>query len=173
MSLISFYMTPTDIGAVLRAVEEAESLRCYIAGHADGSAVYSTAAEIPNLGVADSESGISCTTFVVAAEATPVHIRRIPAGFSFMDQLINPDTVTLTAAGVWESSTIIEGRVATAYGTPPSQKLMRRFKSVISKRSTKYYSRWVGTEALALARKGYRLTAAIQSPAASNLRIDS
>ena len=81
-----------------------------------------------------------------------------------MDQLANPDTVTLTPGGVWTQDIVLYGRVATASDSKASQELMRRFACAIKKQFTKIRAFYVGPKARELLDKGKRLTIAAQSP---------
>jgi len=97
------------------------------------------------------------------------------AGETFrIDQLLNPDTVVLTPAGVRSEEVVLHGRVATVSNSQPAQRLMRLFSKAFRKhRFEKIRAFWVGPEARALLRAGTRLTISVQSPREFDLSDES
>jgi hypothetical protein len=176
MKYIHFYATRGDMLPVLEAVERDGPLQ-YVRTGNELSPDFETflhGADIPNLGTADRETGSGCKAFLVTTTAVPITVRSRPGigGVEryYMDQLVNPDTVCFTPAGIWGDDFVLNGRVATISDTPVPRDIMKRFYSAIRKRFTKVRAFWVGPEALALLGAGKRLTIAAQSPREFDLR---
>ncbi|MGO8996410.1 MAG: hypothetical protein ACLQVI_24105 [Polyangiaceae bacterium] len=169
MKQILFFATGNDLLPVLEEVERVGPLHYARMGQfpKPEPETFSRGGELPRLGQATAESAISSEAYLVSEVAMQVHVRRIegPGGAErfAVDQLANPDTVTLTPAGVWRGNVILHGRVATVSESPQSQALMRRFKRALEGRFTKVKAFWVGANALALLDAGKRLTIGAQS----------
>jgi hypothetical protein len=88
-----------------------------------------------------------------------------------MDQLVNPDTIEFTPAGMWNEEIVLHGRVATASDTPGSKELMKHFRSALKKHFVKVNAFYVGTSALQLLKQGKRLTLSLQTPRAFDLKL--
>ncbi|XVJ59925.1 MAG: hypothetical protein HEQ23_11200 [Tepidisphaera sp.] len=88
-----------------------------------------------------------------------------------LDQLHNPDTVVLTPAGMWKDDVLLHGLVSTVSDSPIAKEIMKLFAAAIKKQFVKVRSFWVGPDALALLKRGKRLTIAAQSPAEFDLKI--
>ena len=136
---------------------------------------YYTGIDIPHLGVANNESAISCQTFLVAKSSLSIKVGRTAekaaSDHSSVDQLLNPDTVTFTPAGLWKPGILLHGRIATVSGSTASQALMTTFYSTIKEHFTKIKAFWVGRNARNLLDCGKRLTIAEQSPREFDLKI--
>jgi hypothetical protein len=124
--------------------------------------------EIPNLGVADRETGSVCKAFLVTKATVPITVQSMKGASGvqryLMDQLLNPDTVTLTPAGMWGDRVVLQGVVGTASDSAVSLELMKKFNSAFRESFSKMQGRFVGPQALALFHAGKRLTIAEQSP---------
>jgi hypothetical protein len=170
MKRIPFFALKDDILSVLEAVERGGPLQYVRTGNQlrPDFETFLRGADIPNLGVANRETGSSCDSFLVTRTTVPIGIRSLKGANGLqrylMDQLLNPDTVGLTPAGRWGEDIILEGIVGTASDSPASQELMRKFNSAFKKSFTKVQGRFVGPQALALFKAGKRLTQAAQSP---------
>jgi hypothetical protein len=81
-----------------------------------------------------------------------------------MDQLLNPDSVTLTPGGTRGANIVIAGRVATASDSVASADLMKAFETAFRNTFGKIKAFRVGPEAERLLDSGARLTVATQSP---------
>jgi len=81
-----------------------------------------------------------------------------------IDQLVNPDTITFTAGGLWNGEILLHGRFGTASESKSSQELLKRFGDAIATEFTKINAFYVGSNALELLKRGTRLTIAEQSP---------
>jgi hypothetical protein len=170
MRQIVFFATKDDLLPMLCVVEAHASLNYALAGNFQkpGLEEYSNGAEIPNLGRATCESAVSSDTYLVYPRSLPIEVRVLEgdggAKRYCVDQLLNPDTVGFTPAGVWNDEVMLYGRVATASDSAGSQALMRRFHTAIKKRFARVKGYYVGTQAYALLKAGKRLTIAEQSP---------
>jgi hypothetical protein len=76
----------------------------------------------------------------------------------------------LSPGGEFTAQTIISGRVATLYGDPRIQKIMRKLASLTKKHFTRVNVYWLGPDALEKLRAGARLTLNIYASADFNLR---
>jgi hypothetical protein len=105
---------------------------------------------------------------LVCDRATNVNVRAFKGNGGIdrfcVDQLLNPNTVTFTPAGVWNEDILLDGRVATVSQTPASQELMKRFQKAITKYFTKIRAFYVGPEAHAMLKAGKRLAIGADSP---------
>lgn len=170
MKPILFFALKADLLAVLATVESSKSLKYTkmgISAKRDLQWLVSGGA-IPNLGVADADSSIACETYLVTELPIAVEIRHIRQSdgtvkFS-VDQLMNPDTVTLSAGGERAGDVILHGRIASASDSIKSQEMMKSFSSAFRKHFRKVKSYWVGPNAYARLEGGARLTAAVASP---------
>lgn len=128
---------------------------------------YLEAANIPALGIADRATGSVCRSYLVTRRTTqvaPRHIRDTSGEVrTCIDQLNNPDSVTLTAAGEWDGI-ILAGRVATTSSTVLSRSLMNAFSKACRLHFTKVRAFWMGPEALVHFRGGTRCTISALSP---------
>jgi hypothetical protein len=132
------------------------------------SETFAYGAEIPNLGKATADSAINCESFLVTRCPMSLKVRSIKASAGVerfcVDQLLNPDSVTFTPAGLWDEQVVLHGRVATVSASGLSQELMKQFSSAFAKYFSKIKAFFVGTKALALLDAGKRLTISVQSP---------
>ncbi len=166
---VPFFALEGDLLPVLEAVERDGGLVYVRTGHnPEGLERFTRGAEIPGLGEADQATGSVCGAFLVVAPGTPVTIRpvKLDAGGTnhLVDQLLNPDSVVITPAGLWRGSVLLPGRVATASRSSSAQLLMRRFRRAFSRHFTKLKAYRMGPLALAMLRSGGRLTHSAQSP---------
>jgi hypothetical protein len=170
MSSIYFFATREDWLPVIRAVEAGEALK-YVSTETSPAPhfkTYSSAADIPTLGRATSESGVTSDSYLVMLASLEPQSRQ--AGhpgrevWYLMDQLINPDTLTFIPAGVWNGDVLLSGSLDTAWDTDISKALMKRFQKEIRRRFKKIKSDWVGPEAERWLDAGKRLTGAQQQP---------
>src|SRR5262249_29500559 len=136
--------------------------------------VFDCGAQLPNLGRATAHSSVGCETYLVCNRETPVKLRRFQTvhGTTIcVDQLVNPDTVGFTPAGILNEGIVLHGRVATVSDSKPAQDLMRRFHSAIKKSFAKIKAFYVGPNARALWERGARLTISAQSPREFDLTV--
>ena len=174
---IPFFALKDDLLAVLEAVESSGPLDYIRAGVFETANIesFGRGADIPDLGIADSSTGSNCASFLVVTRGTSINIRPINlimGGRRYaVDQLINPESVTLTPAGLWGEGTILSGSIATASKSSVSQELMKRFYVAIRKRFSRIKAYYVSTKACELLERGSRLTDSAQSPSEYDLTI--
>lgn len=165
-----FFMNRADLIDLLIAVEKIEPLTYVRTGayrKDDPIDRYETGLDIPWLGEATHESSTGCDTFLVVPRGIDVLVRPEQTRSStlgFVDQLVNHESLTFTGAGMHRSGVMIHGRVATAYTSPLTKKLMNRFRSALRRQCKRIKAFYVGTEAEKLWLRGTRLTLALQSP---------
>lgn len=163
---------------MLEGFEAPGPLKYVLAGTSDSSAylTFPRGIDIPEIGTASNESAINCTSFLVCSSDVQIRVRRLPltggkTRFA-IDQLSNPETITFSPGGLWESDLLLHGRVATASESKASEALMRRFQTALQKTFTKVKAFYVGPQALMLLRSGRRLTISVQSPREFDLKLD-
>jgi hypothetical protein len=170
MRQILFFASKADLLPVLEAVEIAGSLQYIRMGQSPNSEYRSLAhgAMIPNLGNATADSVAGCESFLVTESTSDVKVRTINvAGGTArycVDQLVNPDSVTVTPGGLWSPDILLHGRVATVSESRISQVLMRRFDAGFRAQFRKVKAFWVGRDAYELLEAGRRLTISAGAP---------
>ena len=171
-----FYATKGDLVPVLEKIESTDALTYVRYGHYSEPEFsrFDSALDIPTLGVASSEAAVSCESFVVLPRTTKLVPREIRLNGGIVryavDQLLNPGSITFQSGGRHSSGVILHGRVATASTTAESRRLLGRFERVFKKSFAKVAAFYVGPEALDLLERGARLTMALQSPPAYDLK---
>ena len=124
--------------------------------------------ELADLGIADFDSSVGCTSYLIVKAPATVHtcpVEELTGMVSYhVDQLLNPDSIVITAGGYWSQDVILSGNVGTASDTPDAQEMMKKFSSAMRKNFTKVRAYWVGPGAMARLTAGARLTAAVQCP---------
>src|SRR5262249_22495893 len=134
----------------------------------DGVRVFDVGADLPNLGKATADQWTGCDSYLVCEPETSINLRTFQ-GYDgrervCVDQLVNPDSVTLTHGGIWNEDVLLNGCIGTASDSEISQRLMKRFHAAVKRGFSKVRAFYVGPGALALLEKGKRLTGAVQSP---------
>lgn len=124
--------------------------------------------ELANLGTADCDSSVGCTSYLIVKAPATVRIdpvEELTGTVSYhVDQLLNPDSIVITSGGYWSQDVILSGYVGTASDTPVAQEMMKIFSSEMRKSFNKVRAYWVGPAAMAKLTAGARLTAAVQCP---------
>jgi hypothetical protein len=167
---IHFFALKEDLLPVLDAVERGGPLKYVRMGNSLSRdfETFLHGAEIPDLGKASSPTASVCERFLVTEATVPVTVERFQGNNGIqrycLDQLLNPDTVTFTPAGIWNEDVVLYGRVATVSDSAIAQALMKRFSSAFRSQFRKVKAFWVGRSARALLDAGKRLTIAEQSP---------
>lgn len=178
MKQIRFFAVDDDLTTVLGEVELSYKLQYIKAGvfSVPEYEMYKTWGGLPNLSVATDESAIGCESYVVAESTAAIHVRSIALSSGktnfCIDQLDNPDTVTLTPAGRWDDDVILYGVVGTASDATPSVELIKLFEKAFKKHFKKVKAFWVGPTAYALLTAGKTLTISTQSPKEFALSLD-
>lgn len=116
----------------------------------------------------------SCPTYLIAPISHPINVRPVPQLTGdiryAVDQLDNPDSITLTHGGLFAPETLISGQIATASDTPMAKAIQSAFSNAISKLFTRVNAFYVGPIAAEMLARGCRLTFAVQSPPKYDLR---
>jgi hypothetical protein len=170
------FASGADLLPVLIEVELQAALRYTLTGNFEGTPApiqFDRAADLPQLGIANYDSAVACTGYLVTEAAASVEVRHLATTDGprwLIDQLANGDSVTLRAGGARGPNTLLSGLIATASDTPVARALMQRYRKAVRKRFVKVRSYLVGPEAQKLLAAGGRLTAALQSPPEYDLR---
>ena len=178
MKQLQFYAVDGDLLPVLQAAEGRGPLKYILTGNftTPDLRTFLQGSQLPNLGKATCDFAMGSDSFLVCQPELPIVVRRLPGADGIerfcVDQLANPDTVTLTPGGAWDEEIVLYGCVGTASESKASQELMRRFAVVIRKQFTKIKAVYVGPEARKLLDTGKRLTLAAQTPRDFDLRRD-
>ncbi|UCV03336.1 hypothetical protein [Dechloromonas denitrificans] len=179
MKQILFFALKEDLLCVIDEVEKKAQLTYYRMGNFLEPTVdsFGSAAEIPNLGIANVGSSSVCESYLVSERKTAFVVLPLVGSSGIarycVDQLNNPDSVTFTPAGLWDNGNILlHGRVGTASNSVQSLALIKLFSSVIKKKFRKVKAFYVGPKAFGLLESGKRLTIAEQSPREFDLVID-
>jgi hypothetical protein len=162
-----FFATGGDLHDLLGVIEGEMPLQFVQAGRFDAAQqpLFFKSSDIPDLGVASSESSVSCRRFLVSERGTIIKARELSSTPHFaFDQLVNPKTVTFNPGGLWNNHILLMGIVGTASDDPDALRLMKTFRAAFKKAFTTIRRIHVGTEAKGLLIQGKRLTAAEQSP---------
>jgi len=177
MTQILFYATKEDLLPIFDLVEAKKPLKYVRAERYTRPKleILTNGISIPNLGIANRDSSIACDTYLSFHQFSSVKVRQIPQNDGttayVVDQLTNPDSVSITAGGVRGPSVLLSGRVATASESPHAQELMKLFASAFRKRFRKVKAFWVGQHALTQLEQGTRLTQAVTSPSEFDLKL--
>jgi len=171
-----FFALEDDLRLLFSEVEAKESLKYTVMDHYQSPEALTVERSnlIPGLGRADGDQLIACTAYLVTETATPIHWQRIERRDGTVvfciDQLTNPDSVTIQLGGRWQDGSIIEGRVASASTSKVAERLKRRFRAALNKHFTPVRASHVGPQAMIELRRGTRLCTAIQSPPRDDLK---
>jgi Pentapeptide repeats (9 copies) len=178
MNDIYFYSLGEDLLPLLEAVEHRDPLKytpmgSFVLSEIGGRVpVYHASTEIPNLGIASANSSVACEAFLVCQVETP--IRLWPAerdnGRVDIDQRLNPDSVEVKPAGLWDD-VVLQGRIATASRSQPSLRLMKRFRAAFDHYFVQVGSEYVGQQALVLLKAGKRFTNDVGGPSVCDLEL--
>jgi hypothetical protein len=171
-----FYATADDLLPVFQDVEQRHTVVYSLMGSFESpqlAAVHSGAI-LPTLRepLADSNL-VSCPDYLVTMHGTEVHVERRPqtkGGVRYLvDQLLNPDSVTLSHGGFFSDDVLLYGRVATVSKTKVAAQLHKAFCSSIAKRFTRVRAFYVGPNAIERWKHGCRLTIGANSPREADL----
>jgi len=168
VSSAQFFATADDLRVLFQDVEATQQLTYTRTGHLRGATAesYQNGGGLPNLGRASSDQAISCDTYLVTPRAATVVVRQIDATTGrvlTVDQLVNPDSVTISVGGLFSPTVLIAGSVGTAHDTAISRALFASWRRPIRRLWTKRNA-YVGPEALGILQAGGRLTWSIAAP---------
>jgi len=131
--------------------------------------------KLPSLGIAEKESAINCTSFLVMKRETKILIRsvnQIDGTTRYaIDQKENPESVQFQPGGLYSPEVFLHGRIATIWSTAGSTSIYRILQQDIKMRYTKAKAYFVSKACIQLYQKGVRLTDAAQSPREGDLEI--
>jgi hypothetical protein len=173
-----FFATADDLLPVFERVESKHRILytlCGLFASRETSPVSSGTA-IPSLhGPALHPNAIVCPAYLVTPSDYRVTVREVPqasGGVRYaVDQLANPDSITVQAGGIFPPDVLLHGRVASASSSSFSTQIYRAFTSAITKHFRHIRAFYVGAHAHELWERGYRLTPSAQSPKEYDLAI--
>jgi len=171
-----FFATLDDLLPVFERAEGKLDLSYTLAGLGKSPHVTTSQAgvSLPSLRLPAESSATDCATYLVMPRGLPVNVRPISqraGGILYaVDQLVNPDSITLTHGGLFAPEVLISGRIATVSNTPSAKAIQSAFSNAIGKLFTRINAFWVGPLAAEMLARGFRLTQAVQSPLEYDLR---
>lgn len=129
---------------------------------------------LPTLRLApEGRSTVQCSAYLVTPARVIVNVREVPqraGGVRYaVDQLMNPDSITINHGGRLEPDVLLAGWVGTCTGGDVSAALFRAYTSAIARTFIRVKAFWVGPEARKLLASGRRLTQSADSPAEYDL----
>lgn len=167
---LNFFATEADIKLVLIELESVVPVKYVRAGMSDNPDIetYSSATEIPRLGLANSPDQSQCDIFLILPVDIRVNVRAIEqrkGGVRFaVDQLKNPASLALRPGGVFDECCVIAGQIGTCTNNPNSIEMMRLATRLTRKHFERIHSYFVGPKARELMEQGFRLTADARMP---------
>ncbi len=159
---VLFWGTRSDVAPGLDRIEAKWPLvycRCGLYTHPDPP-VWRTWREIPNFGLPPRGSTRSDTNFLLLPSAHEIKFRFGETNVGnrwYVDQLLNPRSVTFSPGGASEDGYVFPANPGTCKDEPESVQLYRGLCRELRKGFTKFNGCAVGPEALTLYRSGYRL----------------
>ena len=166
-----FFATADDLLPVFERVESKHHLAYTLCGLFTSPEFQSlsSGASLPSLRepAAHPNANAGAQYLVTSADQPPV-IREVPqkaGGILYaIDQLANPDSITIQPGGIYPPDILLHGRVATDTSTAFARKFQSAFSSSVAKFFQHIRAFYVGPQAYELWRGGYRLTQSVQSP---------
>ena len=179
MSQTRFFSTKDDLLPLLARVESRGDVKYVRTGRFLSTVVqvYAKGADIPNLGIASSESATNCESFIICDPKLKIEARAVDQSDgvrSFhVDQLHNQDTITFSPGGVWKNDILLYGWFASVSDSYSqiARRLLQRFTYEVRKHFKHMGSCYVGPQAHEMLKAGKRLTIAEQSPREFDLPI--
>jgi hypothetical protein len=166
-----FYATADDLLPVFECVESKHRLAYALCGLflSRESESYPAGALLPSLRQpATHPNAIAGAQYLVTPADQAVVVRDVPqkpGGIRYaIDQLANPDSITIQPCGIYPPDVLLHGRVATVSSTAFASLVQRAFASAVAKFFQHIQAFYVGPKAHELWRSGYRLTQSAQSP---------
>lgn len=162
---INIFATRTDLARVVATVESRCPLMYAAAGLFDElpSAIKGSIVDLEDFGIAKSSQQVHNPSYLSYPDETSLIVREVPqrkGGIKYaVDQLGNPQSVTIRPGGVFEESCIIAGQIGTVSKDAFSLKLANLFAHEVRKQFSRIRSYYVGAEAEQFMNQGYRLTA--------------
>lgn len=173
-----FYATADDLLPVFERVELKHRLVYTLCGLFTSSEFqsYASGTALPSLREpAAHPNAIAGAQYLVTPADQSVGIREVSqkaGGIRYaIDQLVNPDSITIQPGGIFLPEVLLHGRVATVSSTSFATQVQRAFSSAIAKFFQHIRAFYVGPQAHELWRSGYRLTQSAQSPREYDLAV--
>jgi len=173
----AFFATAKDLCHVFDAVESSRSVTYTLAGVFDTESLvqFSSGRTLPFSGSDAVESAALLPRYLVTVHDSRVVVRSVPQLSGevkyAVDQLANPDSVTLVCGNICGTEILLPGEVGTVHSGSVAVETQRAFASAIGKGFQHIGSYWVGPEAARLAKNGVRLTASKRAPAIYDLAV--
>jgi hypothetical protein len=166
-----FFAMADDLIPVFERADKKQPLVYTLAGLFDSPELIHAerGADLPSLRQpAPCKGTVGRPRYLVLPRELSVQIREVPqraGGIKYaVDQLINPDSITISHGGVPEPSILLNGEVGTCTDSEISVSLYRSFANAIGKHFVQVRAFWVGPEAYRLFKNGWRLTGNVDSP---------
>jgi hypothetical protein len=165
-----FYASPADLIAVVNVANEKLQLQYTPTGLFE--APPPPVLELVDLLVATVSEPHN--TYLVNYRGSEVNVRSVPqdaGGVLFaIDQLVNPDSITLTSTAWYTPDLAVFDRIATVSTSKPAKRIYGVFGRAIERHFRKINAAWVGPEAEAAWRSGARLAIGPHSSRECDLR---
>lgn len=167
---ILFFALTNDLLPVLEAVEREQPVRYTKTGNQLDPVFdsWQSVSETWGLGSTNLESAVGSDRYLVTARSCVPKVRCVPctdgSNRYCMDQLINPDSVTIAPGGTFGPDTVISGGIGTCSDSEFSRSLFALYRREIRRQYRKVRAYWVGPAAHEIFVRCGRLCSAIQSP---------
>lgn len=176
MSDIHFFALTNDIFPLLQALE-AQMLITYTTVKFDAlpKQQWLTAEDLPDLGLSNSSQSVAATKYLITERHTLIKERPVRQNsgelWYAIDQVLNPESVTLIPGGIWKNRIIIGGRFARTSSAAVPRGLMELARKYMKQYFIQHDQVWIGPEALSCLRNGYRLTFSEGSPSEYDIHL--
>jgi hypothetical protein len=171
-SSIYFYATFQDIADIIPAVEQQYPVNYFISGMFDEVKIieYKSLFDREDLGYTFGSSTFDSPRFLAMGREHNLEVRPViqrKGGVKYViDPLINPKSLVFDMGGVYLKSEriLICSNIHTISNDPYIKEILTQYRKRIRETFQSLGSVYVGPQARAFARSGWRLTAAIGSP---------
>lgn len=177
MPSVYFFATASDLLPALLRLEKVRDVKYFSAGIFRDPApdAYSSGAELPGLGLSTADvSGFGNRYLILENGAMPIprEIARKDGAWYAIDQLLNPDSMILSAGGKYGVNILIRGEFGTTGLTSASKSLLNAARRAVAKDFKRVRGTWVGAEAHQLLEAGWRLTASAAGSPNCDLQLE-
>jgi hypothetical protein len=174
---MQFFATRSDLLEVFTSFERAKAVKYALTGMfpSPATAIYSSAADIENFGIAISGDQAQENTFLIAPTGTEILAREVPQRrggvmYSF-DQRKNPATIGVRPGGQFDDRTLICGQLGPSTESRESNELHAILIGEFKRRFVKIRSYFVGKDAADFLENGLRLTTNVRASSEYDLRL--
>jgi hypothetical protein len=173
-----FYASAADLLDLLRAFEEGTPVKYALAGAFKERATpaYESVAAIPELGTATRTSRLYDRQFLVLPRDIPLRIKPIEqqAGGTlfYADGSLNPEAIVMCPGGLFHKTCLLEGCVGMNNLNPAARRLFQTLARLLRKRFRRVGDAYVGPEALAMLKKGFRLSYDAEANRGQDLQLE-